>query len=41
MAEVSGKFFNQTIEEKPAAHALIGELGKRVWEISEQMTGLA
>lgn len=41
MAEVSGKFFNQTIEEKPAAHALDREIGKRVWQISDEMTGLA
>jgi NAD(P)-dependent dehydrogenase (short-subunit alcohol dehydrogenase family) len=40
MAEVTGKFFNQTIEEKPARHALDRELGKRVWLISEQATGL-
>jgi NAD(P)-dependent dehydrogenase (short-subunit alcohol dehydrogenase family) len=40
MAEVSGKFFNQTIEEKPAAHALDHELGKRVWQVSEKLTGL-
>jgi NAD(P)-dependent dehydrogenase (short-subunit alcohol dehydrogenase family) len=41
MAEVSGRFFNQTIDEKPAMHALDRELGKRVWVISEQATGLA
>jgi NAD(P)-dependent dehydrogenase (short-subunit alcohol dehydrogenase family) len=41
MAEVSGRFFNQTIEEKPAAHALDRALGKRVYEISENMTGLS
>jgi retinol dehydrogenase-13 len=41
MACVSGKFFNLTIEEKPAKHALDRDLGKRVWEISEQLTGLA
>lgn len=40
MAGISGKFFNQTIEEKPAAHALDRETGKRVWQISEEMTGL-
>ena len=40
MAEVTGKFFNQTVEEKPARHALDRELGKRVWLISEQATGL-
>jgi NAD(P)-dependent dehydrogenase (short-subunit alcohol dehydrogenase family) len=41
MAGVSGKFYNLTIEEKPAAHALDRELGRRVYEISEEMTGLS
>jgi NAD(P)-dependent dehydrogenase (short-subunit alcohol dehydrogenase family) len=41
MEKVSGKFFNQTIEEKPAPHALDRELGMRVWAISENLTGLA
>jgi NAD(P)-dependent dehydrogenase (short-subunit alcohol dehydrogenase family) len=41
MAGVSGKFFNQTIDEKPASHALDRSLGKRVWAISEQLTGLS
>ena len=40
MDGVSGKFFNQTIEEKPAKHALDRDLGKQVWEISIKMTGL-
>jgi len=40
MAGVSGKFFNQTIEEKPAAHALDRTMGKHVWKISEALTGL-
>ncbi len=40
MAEVTGIFFNQTIEEKPARHALDRVLSKRVWMISEQATGL-
>jgi retinol dehydrogenase-13 len=40
MAEISGQFFNQTIPEKPAAHALNRELGKKVWTISEKLTGL-
>ena len=40
MAEISGKFFNQTIPEKPAVHALDRELGKKVWEISEKLAGL-
>jgi NAD(P)-dependent dehydrogenase (short-subunit alcohol dehydrogenase family) len=41
MAEVSGRFFNQTIDEKPAPHALDRALGRRVWELSEALTGLA
>jgi NAD(P)-dependent dehydrogenase (short-subunit alcohol dehydrogenase family) len=41
MAAVSGKFFNQTIEEKPAAHALDRSVGRRIWSISEALTGLA
>jgi len=40
MQEVSGRFFNQTIDEKPAPHALDRALGKRVWQISEELTGL-
>lgn len=40
-AEVSGRFFNQTIDEKPAAHALDRAVGKQVWRISEKLTGLA
>ena len=41
MAEVSGRFFNQTIDEKPAPHAREQALGKSVWSISEELTGLA
>jgi NAD(P)-dependent dehydrogenase (short-subunit alcohol dehydrogenase family) len=41
MAEVSGRFFNQTIDEVPARHALDRSLGKQVWAISEKLTGLA
>ena len=37
---ISGKFFNLTTEEKPAAHALDGKIGKQVWDISEELTGL-
>lgn len=40
MAAVSGKFYNLTIEEKPAAHALDRELGKKVWQISQELTQL-
>lgn len=41
MASVSGRFFNLTIDEKPAAHALDRSIGKRILKISETMTGLA
>ena len=37
LEKVSGRFFNQTIEEKPASHALDRGLGGKVWEISEQL----
>ena len=40
MQGVSGRFYNLTIEEKPAAHALDRELGRKVWAISEALTGL-
>jgi len=40
MAAVSGKFFNQTIEEKPAAHARDRSVGRQIWSISEALTGL-
>jgi retinol dehydrogenase 13 len=40
MEGVSGKFFNQTIEEKPAAHALDKDLGKRIFRKSEELTQL-
>jgi retinol dehydrogenase 13 len=40
LSEVSGRFFHLTIDEKPAAPALDRELGRRVWDLSRQMTGL-
>ena len=40
LSNVSGKFFNLTHEEKPAAHALDRAMGKKVWNISEELTGL-
>lgn len=40
MAEVSGRFFHLTIEEKPAAPALDRALGRRVWDVSLRLTGL-
>lgn len=41
MADINGRFFNQTNDEKPAAHALDRSLGQRVWQISEELTGLS
>lgn len=41
MEGVSGKFFNLTIDEKPAPHSLDRSIGKRIWDISETLTGLA
>ncbi|HSG43919.1 MAG TPA: SDR family oxidoreductase [Anaerolineales bacterium] len=40
MQNVSGKFFNQTVEESPMPIATDRKLGKRVWQISEELTGL-
>jgi NAD(P)-dependent dehydrogenase (short-subunit alcohol dehydrogenase family) len=40
LSSASGKFFNLTHEEKPAAHALDRTVGKQVWNISEDLTGL-
>lgn len=40
MAEVSGRFFHLTIDEKPAAPALDREKGRLVWNVSKQLTGL-
>lgn len=41
MADVNGRFFNLTIDEKPAAHALDRSIGELVWRISEALTGLS
>ncbi len=38
---VSGRFFHLTIEEKPAAHALDRDTGRRIWALSLSMTGLS
>ena len=40
MADVSGRFFHLTIDEKPAAPALDREKGRKVWDLSMQLTGL-
>jgi len=41
MSDVSGRFFNLTIDEKPAAHALDRSMGKCIWELSMKMSGLS
>jgi NAD(P)-dependent dehydrogenase (short-subunit alcohol dehydrogenase family) len=41
MVGISGRFINQTIDEVPARHARDRAVGKKVWELSERMTGLA
>ncbi len=41
LASTSGRFFNLTREERPARHALDRDLGKRVFSLSEELTGLA
>lgn len=40
MADVSGRFFHLTIEEKPAAPALDRAMGRRVWDASMRLAGL-
>ncbi len=40
LANVSGRFFHLTNEEKPAAHALDRNMGKRLWAISMKLTDL-
>jgi NAD(P)-dependent dehydrogenase (short-subunit alcohol dehydrogenase family) len=40
LAEMSGRFFHLTIDEKPAAHALDREKGSRIWDLSTRLTGL-
>lgn len=40
LAEVSGRFFHLTIDERPAKHALDRQTGRRVWDLSLEMTGL-
>lgn len=41
LADVSGRYFNLTIDEPPASYVMNRSVGKRVWQISEALTGLA
>ena len=40
LENVSGRFFHLTIDEKPAAHALDRAKGRKVWDVSMQLTGI-
>jgi NAD(P)-dependent dehydrogenase (short-subunit alcohol dehydrogenase family) len=40
LADVSGRFFHLTIDERPAAHATDRQKGRQVWDVSMQLTGL-
>ncbi len=40
LADVSGRFFHLTVDEIPAAHAMDRQLGRQVWDVSMQLTGL-
>ena len=41
LSGVSGEYFNLTIVEKPAKHALDPMMQKKIWDLSLEMTGLA
>ena len=41
MADVSGRFFHLTIDEKPTPPALDRTAGKQVWRISEKLCGIS
>ena len=40
LSDVTGRYFNRTIDERPAPHARNRELGRAVWELSEVLVGL-
>ncbi len=40
LANVSGRFFHMTNEEKPAPHAMNRTVGRRIWDLTIEMTGL-
>lgn len=40
LKNTSGRYFNLTIDEKPAAHALDMELAKKIWKTSEKLVAL-
>jgi NAD(P)-dependent dehydrogenase (short-subunit alcohol dehydrogenase family) len=40
MENISGRYFNLTIDEKPAIHALDSEMAKKIWDISENLINI-
>jgi hypothetical protein len=41
LANVTGRYFNLTIDEPPASYVMNRNVGERIWQISETLTGLA
>jgi NAD(P)-dependent dehydrogenase (short-subunit alcohol dehydrogenase family) len=41
LSNVTGRYFNRTVDEKPAPNARNRELGRAVWELSERLVGLS
>ena len=37
---MSGRYYNLTIDEPPASYVMNRDVGKRIWKISEALTGL-
>ena len=37
---MTGRYFNRTHLEKPAPHALDREVGRKLWEMTMDLTGL-
>src|SRR5680860_49256 len=40
LSDVSGQYFNLTLVEKPAPHALDREIGEEIWVMSKKLAGL-
>ena len=40
LSDVTGQYFNLTLIEKPAPHALDREIGKEIWAMSKKIAGL-
>jgi len=40
MENISGRYFNLTVDEKPAIHALDRKMAKKIWKISENLINM-